>query len=352
MECRTLGRTGLEVGVIGLGTEHLVRQRGTMDEVLRMAVEAGVNYVDLLYVDVTDADAEFWESFRPALRRHRDKLTLAAHWGSGPRCEMDYCRRCFKEVLGQVGNGYAQIGLLTMVDDEEKWAGWAQESVEHLLRYKEQGRVGHIGLSSHDSSTALRAVTSGLIDVLMFPINLLGHDSEVDRALYEACVEQDVGLVAMKPYHGGTLLFAGGRPSGIAPAQCLDYVLSLPVSTVVPGPKNVEELRATLHYLDATGEERDYRPVIAGLHDHLEGQCVYCHHCLPCPQGISIGWLIWLVDHAHDGVTDELVAWYSGHEAKASECTECGVCLERCPFGVDIVAKMRRAVELFEARAA
>jgi predicted aldo/keto reductase-like oxidoreductase len=31
---------------------------------------------------------------------------------------------------------------------------------------------------------------------------------------------------------------------------------------------------------------------------------------------------------------------------------ECGVCVERCPFDVEIIAKMREAVEVFEKQAA
>ena len=133
--------------------------------------------------------------------------------------------------------------------------------------------------------------------------------------------------------------------------SCVAYVLSLPVSTAIPSPKNADELRATLHYLEATDEEKNYRPVVANLFDYLEGQCVYCHHCLPCPEDIQIGWLIWLVDNAQDGVTDELGGWYASHQAKASACTECEICVERCPFDVDIVAKMVEAVALFEASA-
>ena len=125
-------------------------------------------------------------------------------------------------------------------------------------------------------------------------------------------------------------------------------MLSLPVSTAVPGPKNTEELEATLHYLEATGEERDYSSAIDDLQDLLAGQCVYCHHCLPCPQDIEIGWVIWMVDHTQHGVTDDLRNWYSSFPAKASACTECGECVDRCPFEVDIIAKMQEAVELFE----
>ena len=51
METRILGRTGLEVGVIGLGTEHLTFNRANMDAVLDIAVVAGVNYIDLIYND-------------------------------------------------------------------------------------------------------------------------------------------------------------------------------------------------------------------------------------------------------------------------------------------------------------
>ena len=114
--------------------------------------------------------------------------------------------------------------------------------MEHLLRYKERGHIGAIAMSTHRAPMALKAVNSGLIDALMFPLNLTSHVVEPEIELCQACVDQGIGLVAMKPYRGGTLFVADGEPSGITPAQCLHYVLSLPVSTTVPGIKNVEEL--------------------------------------------------------------------------------------------------------------
>lgn len=48
-------------------------------------------------------------------------------------------------------------------------------------------------------------------------------------------------------------------------------------------------------------------------------------------------------------VGDEEQADYDALLAYASDCIECGECIERCPFGVEVVSKMREVVELFES---
>ena len=49
---------------------------------------------------------------------------------------------------------------------------------------------------------------------------------------------------------------------------------------------------------------------------------------------------------------EQIKEWYAEFPVKASACVECGVCLERCPFDVEIIARMREAAALFEAEAA
>jgi len=82
--------------------------------------------------------------------------------------------------------------------------------------------------------------------------------------------------------------------------------------------------------------------------EYKEGVCVYCNHCLPCPTGIDIGRVNRLLDLSKPELSDSIKEEYGSLDAKASECIECGKCKERCPFGVEVITRMREAVETFE----
>ena len=130
METRILGRTDLEVSVIGLGTEHLSADRTHMDAMFDMATPAGVNYIDLIYNDPLESHAEYWHAISPAIRRHREHLVLCLHWGFVYHEPVDHCQHCFDHALECLGNGYADIAMLTMVDTDSSWQNWAMPGIE------------------------------------------------------------------------------------------------------------------------------------------------------------------------------------------------------------------------------
>ena len=353
MEIRTLGRTGIQAGVIGLGTEHLLADRDNIDALLDLAVSEGLNYLDLFSDPSSGGIDEYIQAVGPAVVRHREHLALCIHWGLSNE-PVEQCHVGFEQALTRLGGGYAEIGMITMIDSEAMWTGYAQQSIERLRRYQRDGRVGYIGLSSHTADVALMAVQSGLIDVLMFPVNLYQHPGDPARAvLLEACTAHQVGVVAMKPYHGGRLLKREGNPTGITPVHCLHYILSQPVHTIAVGARDIAEMSAALGYLHASEEEKRFALLHDDLKDQLQGQCVDCKHCLPCPQEIDMPMIINLLEYVefYGGspvFTQRNRESYASIPVKASECIECDVCLERCPYEVDIIGKMHRAVEVFE----
>ena len=206
--------------------------------------------------------------------------------------------------------------------------------------------LNRIGLSGHEVETARRAVSSGEIDVLMFPVNMSWDGRPGRRELFRLCTREGVGLVAMKPFTGGQLL--SGKDA-TTPTRALSYVLQQEgISSVVPGVKDLDELDGVLAYLSAGEEEKDYSGPLPAFRKDLDGSCVYCNHCLPCPSEIDIGATLRLVNSSDGEPTGTLRDKYRLLPAEASTCTECGVCMKRCPFKVDVISGMTKAVELFE----
>jgi hypothetical protein len=135
----------------------------------------------------------------------------------------------------------------------------------------------------------------------------------------------------------------------ITPVQCLSYVIDQAgVSTVVPGCADLDQLEASLAYFDASDDQNNYSAALPDFAEYKTGQCVYCNHCLPCPSEIDVGLTLRLLMKVERELTPELRAEYDGMLSKASDCVQCGDCMERCPFGVDVISRMEKAVDMFE----
>jgi predicted aldo/keto reductase-like oxidoreductase len=350
MEHSVLGKSGLKVSIIGLGMEHLCPAPERIAPVVHRAIDLGINYVDLMIWTAPVKDA-----FGAALRGHRDKVLLAAHLGVAEtdgqyRRSRDVreCEALFYDWLARLHTDHVDVLHISYVDQARDWKQITQPGgmLELALRLKQEGKARCLGLSGHEPKTAKRAVESGHLDVLMHPINIAGSADQAREKLLQLCARRGVGVVAMKPFVGGEIF---QREEPVSPLRCIQYSLSQPaVATALMGVKNLEELEANLKFLDATDEEKDYSPVIGEFREGLEGTCVYCNHCLPCPSGIDIAPIMrTLVTADRYGVFDDLQTDYDALPVKATGCVECGDCLERCPFGVDVIARMRQAVEWF-----
>ena len=371
MEYTELGRTGLAASRIGIGTEHLHGQpRETVQAVLRQAMEAGVNYFDAVF-----SFPEYLDNLQAAFRGSRERVLLAAHLGSGEKngqyCKMRGVRQCeatFLNLLSRLETEYVDVLFLHNFNAVNDWERVAKPGslLDLAVRLREEGRARFLGISAHYPAVVERAVDTGQVDIVMFPINLFGHAMPGKQALQDLCLQRNIGLVAMKPFGGGKLLVqrgtfrvpkyqTGGQAykaridTEITPDRCLGYTLAQPgVSMALPGVRNSAELGAALHWLEATAEERDFGPLLSHFGRYEEGICVYCNPCLPCPVVIDVAEVNRLLDAAATGLTPALRGAYDALASQASACTACGVCTQRCPFGVDVVPRMRQAAAIFE----
>jgi predicted aldo/keto reductase-like oxidoreductase len=371
MEYRKFGNTGLEVSVIGLGTEYLHRQsRETVVSVIQRAIDGGVNYIDLVF-----NFSELIENIAIGIKGRRDKVILTGHLGSGEKNGRYYktrkvneCEEIFNNTLSKLNIDHIDVANLHFVKNQKEYdAVKAKDGVLDLaLRLKEEGKARLVGISTHDTSVAIQAAKSGKIDVIMIQVNIANNAMPGRNEMLATCAREGIGLVAMKVFAGGKLLqrnrtvnIAAYQTGGkslkkkisplITPVQCISYTLSqMGVCTVVPGAKNVNELNESLAYLNANDEEKDFSALMVDFKEYVTGECMYCNHCLPCPSDIDIGQTIRLFEIAQKGITNKIQIEYDTMLKKASDCIECGICMERCPFDVDIISKMKQCSELFE----
>ncbi len=374
MKTRTLGRTDLEVSVISLGTEYLINlPRHHVVEVIHRAIERGINYFDLFW-----AQAAFRDTMGAAFKGCREKVLLAAHLGSADingqyerTRDPALCERFFLDFLARYQIDCVDILFLHNSESQEDYDGLMRPGglLEMATRYQREGKTRYIGFSGHNASTSRQAAECGAIDVLMFPLSFTNHAMPGRPELLEACLTHNVGLVAMKPFAGGNLLRkeptievtdyqmgraeAAGSPTQftksreITPVQCLSYVLDLQgVSTVVPGCANIEQLEAALACCDASTEDQKYAALLPDFDRYRTGVCIHCNHCLPCPAHIDIGHVLRLLQMAHNNRRSEARTAYHTLSADASDCIRCGDCAGRCPFGVEVIARMEEAVAI------
>ncbi|WP_295580752.1 aldo/keto reductase [uncultured Oscillibacter sp.] len=380
MKYRTLGRTGLQVSEIALGCEGFVLQDDDFAKALfRAALEAGINCMDL-YTPNPDVQRRVGS----AIRDRRAQFVLQAHlcaiWENGQyraTRKPAEVEAAFETMLANLGTDYVDIGMVHYVDAPEVWEEVARGPVmAYIQEQKRQGRIRHVGVSSHNPIAALRAVESGLIDVLMFSVNpcydllpgdencenlwvadsyagkLTNMDPDRER-LYETCQKLGVGITVMKAFGGGDLLSEELSPAGkaLTPVQCLHYALTRPaVACVMSGARSLEELQASLAYESATEEERDYAAAFAAFpRIRWEGHCMYCGHCAPCPKGIDVATVTKFLNlaRAQGGVPETVREHYAVLSQHAGACVGCGACEKRCPFSVPAAENMAQAARVF-----
>ena len=377
---RTLGSTGLQVSEIGLGCEGFTEQEGMGTYALvDAAADAGINYFDLY-----SPDPNLRLHLGKALAGRRDQFIIQAHlcsvWKDGQykrTRKLEEVQAGFEDLLHQLHTDHVEIGMIHYVDSLKDWQAVAEGPVmRYAQQLKQEGRIGYIGLSSHNPQVAIQAVESGLIEVLMFSVNpcydLQPGDEDLEKlwadesyarslvnmdpqreALYELCQRQGVGITVMKPFGGGDLLDEKLSPAGkaLTPVQCLHYALTRPgVATVLPGAHTVEELRQSVAYETASVAERDYASALASFPKiSWKGHCMYCGHCAPCPMGIDIATVTKFLNlvKAQGEMPETVREHYAVLEHTASECIRCHACENRCPFDVEVTENMRQAVNVF-----
>lgn len=364
MEYRKLPHGDEWISVLGLGMGGIQKSSETeIEAVIRKAIENGVNFFDLC-----GGARSIYAPFGRAIAGRREQVYFQMHLGAVYNDKGDYAwsrdlatiHETIEWELKTLGTEYADMGFLHCVDADDDFDDLVSAGVlDYLKELKASGAVRHMGFSSHTPSVANRILDTGVIDIMMFSINPAYDFERGDEygigatgerfELFRRCAAQGVGISVMKPFHAGQLLDAKTSPfhTALTRNQCIQYALDRPgVLTVVPGVRNLADLNELLTCLHASAKEKDYAVLGSYTAEKVNGSCVYCNHCQPCPAGIDVGLVNKYYDLALAG--DDMAASHYGKlSVNAEACLHCGHCNSRCPFGVEQSERMSKIQNYF-----
>jgi aryl-alcohol dehydrogenase-like predicted oxidoreductase len=191
---RVLGRTGEKLSIIGLGGLVLADEtQETADELVREAVDHGINYFD---VAPSYGNAE--DRMGPALKPFRKDVFLACKTlkrdKAGAAAEL-------QSSLGKLQTDHFdlyQLHALSEVSDAEQALG-PNGAIETFVQARKEGQIRFIGFSAHSVEAALLALKQFEFDTVLLPVNFVCFlKGNFGPQVVAAAKEKNMGILALK----------------------------------------------------------------------------------------------------------------------------------------------------------
>ena len=238
---RPLGRTGVEVSLLGLGGYHIgIHDEKTAVRIVRTAIDHGVTFMDNCW-DYNDGNSHVWmgRALRDGYRKRVFLMTKID--GRTRKAAADQIDQSLR-ALGVDVIDLMQIHEVIRRTDAGRSFG-VGGALEALLAAKQAGKIRFIGFTGHKSPDIhLQMIAAGTargftFDAVQMPLSLMdAHYDSFERRVLPVLVDNKIGVLGMKPLGSG--LFLQSRPfvdGAVAPSDCLRYAMNLPTSTVITG---------------------------------------------------------------------------------------------------------------------
>lgn len=326
MRTIVLGSTGISVPQNGFGA--LPIQRVSFEEagtIIVRAFEGGMRFFD-----TARAYSDSEEKMGRVIAPFRDQIVIAtktmaktpeAFWND------------LETSLSLLNVDYIDIYQFHCVD--ECWRpGDGTGMYECMIEAKERGLIKHIGVTAHKLEVAFELVESGLYETLQYPLSYLSGERE--RELVQLCQDRNMGFIAMKGLAGGLLANS---------AACMAFMTQFDNVVPIWGIQRESELDEWLSYFSNTPAlDDEMMGLIAADRAELSGDfCRGCGYCLPCPEGIVINQCARISLMVRRAPSEAWTNDYWQEQMdKINSCRECGVCMTRCPYGLQIPDLLRK----------
>lgn len=324
MERITLGRTGLTINRCGFGGIPIQRvDEEQAVETVRHAVEQGVDFIDTSRAYTTSE-----RRIGKALKLTDKNVIIASKSASQKPEDVQADLETSLSELQIDHIDLYQCHFVRTIEDYQlvvKSGG----TLDTLAKAKENGLIGHIGITSHSLEVLDQAINDDLFETIMVCFSFL--EPAAKKLIIPRAVDKNVGVIAMKSFSGGVIE---------NPVIALKWALSHPDVAIIPGVENTVlfnqnwSVFTSGNFMLTTAEEDEIES-IRKRYDKVF--CRRCDYCQPCSEEIPISIILNVRSVIKRmGKTAVNGAFLSPALSAARKCTECGECAERCPYELPI----------------
>jgi len=260
MPTRNLGRTGYRVGIFSLGGQATIEKPNTEEAsigIVNRAIDLGVNYIDTA---AAYGGPDQWSQkyIGKVIKTRRNEVFLASKTHLRT---YDESMRLLESSLQQLNTDHLdlwQVHNITRTEELDKV--FAKDGAIHALEKARADKVVRfLGITGHANPHVLAAgLRRFQFDTILMAVNAADrHYLSFIEHLLPLALEQQLGIIGMKIPARGRIL-AGWTPppldqqppfergatrrGTLTMKEALEFVLSLPVSTVIVGCDNIAQL--------------------------------------------------------------------------------------------------------------
>jgi predicted aldo/keto reductase-like oxidoreductase len=245
---RILGHTGERVSVVGLGGFHIIKKNSEDESIriVRTAIDNGINFLDNCW-DYNNGLSEIrmGKALRDGYRQKAFLMTkIDGQTGTSAITQLEESlRRLQTDTIDLL-----QFHEVIRISDPDRIFS-SDGAIAALLKAKQAGKIRFIGFSGHKSpeihlKMLQTAKKNGfLFDAVQMPLNVMdAHFESFEKKVLPVLFENNIGIVGMKPIGNNIIL----KSNTITAVECLQYAMSLPVSTVITGCDTLEILQQAI----------------------------------------------------------------------------------------------------------
>jgi uncharacterized protein len=355
---RRLGRTGLEVSVVGMGAGGL---EGT--EPIARALDKGINYIDTSCCYMNGGSENIIGRALRANPALRDQLILATKWDAAAKMPKDRILLSLDDSLKRLGTDHVDIMQIhnlgnhghdddgfSRLDNPELYA--AMDDARRAGKVRFFGATGHTG---NRSDILAHAIDKGAFDMILVKMNVLDYETAGIPKLLQHAKEKDVGVVIMKSQPNGGMVPPGFEHSKWNIYQSnIRWALSQEIACVVHSDIGTSAAAQDAAIGAVHDEFTLNDPDEAGLLERYATALspYYCRGCAEaacvgaCPDGVEIPTVLRAVMYERQyGWRDKARETYRALDGAgwSEQCLACSRCDDACPYGVDASSRVREA---------